>query len=95
MVTLGFTALFTWLTVRQLDRPERAPSGTRAVVVDPVSFILGAGLDLGQLTLCVLGVLVITTEYSTGVIRASLLAVPQRLRDADRQVPWCSPGCCS
>ena len=30
-------------------------------------------------TLCVLGVLVITTEYSTGVIRASLLAVPRRL----------------
>ncbi len=37
------------------------------------------GIGLGQLTICVLGVLVITTEYSTGVIRASLLAVPRRV----------------
>ena len=49
-------------------------------MLDPVGFILGSGLGLGQLTLCVLGVLVITTEYSTGVIRASLLAVPRRLK---------------
>ena len=41
--------------------------------------ILGAGLLLGQLTICVLGVMVITSEYSTGMIRASLLAVPRRL----------------
>ena len=41
--------------------------------------LLGAGIGLGQLTICVLGVLLMTTEYSTGVIRASLLAVPKRL----------------
>ena len=35
----------------QLDRPERGRSGTRAIVVDPVGFILGAGLSLGQLTI--------------------------------------------
>jgi ABC-2 type transport system permease protein len=34
---------------------------------------------LGQLAICVLGALVMTTEYSTGVIRASLLAVPRRI----------------
>jgi ABC-2 type transport system permease protein len=39
----------------------------------------GAGIGLGQLTICVLRVVLITTEYSTGVIRASLLAVPKRL----------------
>jgi ABC-type transport system involved in multi-copper enzyme maturation permease subunit len=43
-----------------------------------VQFIFGAGFGLGQLAVSVLGVLVITTEYSTGVIRASLLAVPKR-----------------
>jgi ABC-2 type transport system permease protein len=36
-------------------------------------------VGLGQLAICVLGVLVITSEYSSGVIRASLLAVPRRL----------------
>ncbi|MFL6117474.1 MAG: ABC transporter permease subunit, partial [Catenulispora sp.] len=39
---------------------------------------LGAGFVLGQLAICVLGVMVVTSEYSTGMIRASLLAVPKR-----------------
>ena len=38
-----------------------------------------AGVQLAQLALGVLGVLVITAEYSTGVIRASMTAVPRRL----------------
>jgi ABC-type transport system involved in multi-copper enzyme maturation permease subunit len=36
-------------------------------------------VGLGQLAIGVLGVLVITSEYSSGVIRASLLAVPRRI----------------
>jgi ABC-2 type transport system permease protein len=38
-----------------------------------------AGVQLAQLALGVLGVLVITAEYSTGMIRASFTAVPKRL----------------
>jgi len=38
-----------------------------------------AGVQLAQLALGVLGVLVITAEYSTGMIRASMTAVPRRL----------------
>ena len=79
VISVGFTALFTWLTVANWNGPRAAPRDAR-VILDPVGFILGAGLGLGQLTLCVLGVLVISTEYSTGVIRASLLAVPRRLK---------------
>ncbi len=79
VISVGLTALFTWLTVANWNGPRAAPRDAR-VVLDPVGFILGAGLGLGQLTLCVLGVLVISTEYSTGVIRASLLAVPRRLK---------------
>jgi ABC-2 type transport system permease protein len=78
VITLGLTALFTWLTVANWNG-QRAADRDARVVLDPVGFILGSGLGLGQLTLCVLGVLVITTEYSTGTIRASLLAVPRRL----------------
>src|ERR1035441_3507202 len=37
-----------------------------------------AGVALGQLTMGVLGVLVITSEYSSGMIRATLSAVPRR-----------------
>jgi ABC-2 type transport system permease protein len=38
-----------------------------------------AGVQIAQLALGVLGVLVITGEYSTGMIRATMTAVPKRL----------------
>jgi ABC-2 type transport system permease protein len=38
-----------------------------------------AGVQLAQLAIGVLGVLIITAEYSTGMIRASFTAVPRRL----------------
>ncbi|MFG2288552.1 ABC transporter permease [Streptomyces sp. NPDC048595] len=37
-----------------------------------------AGMGLGQLAMIVFGVLVVSNEYGTGMIRASLAAVPQR-----------------
>ena len=76
--TLGLTALFCWLTVHAIQT-GRAPRRTADLLTDPVSFILQTGLGFGQLAICVLGALTMTTEYSTGVIRASLLAVPKRL----------------
>jgi ABC-type transport system involved in multi-copper enzyme maturation permease subunit len=78
VLTIGFTTLFTALTVSNWTG-SRAGQRDANVVANPVGFILGAGIGLGQLTICVLGALLITTEYSTGVIRASLLAVPRRL----------------
>jgi ABC-type transport system involved in multi-copper enzyme maturation permease subunit len=77
IVTVGLTALLTWLIESHWTGPN---SGTRdaRIVTDPVGFIFGSGIGLGQLTICVLGVLLMSTEYSTGVIRASLLAVPRR-----------------
>jgi ABC-2 type transport system permease protein len=78
IATLGLTALFGWLTVHAIES-GRVGRRAAALAADPVDFILGTGLGLGQLAICVLGVLTMTTEYSTGVIRASLLAVPKRL----------------
>ncbi len=77
VLTLGFTTLITGLTVAQWDKND--PSQQADIRADPVSQILGAGFQLSQLTICVLGVLVIASEYSTGMIRASLLAVPKRV----------------
>jgi ABC-2 type transport system permease protein len=77
IITIGLTALFSWVTIANWTGPRAADRDAR-IVADPVGFIFGAGIGLGQLTICVLGVLLITTEYSTGVIRASLLAVPKR-----------------
>ncbi|CNF64654.1 putative ABC transporter membrane protein [Mycobacterium tuberculosis] len=77
VLDLGFTALFVGLTMSQWDNTD--PGDRAQISADPVGFILGTGFFLSQLTVCVLGVLVIASEYSTGMIRASLLAVPRRL----------------
>ncbi|HTX85037.1 MAG TPA: ABC transporter permease [Streptosporangiaceae bacterium] len=77
VITIGLTALFSWVSAANWNGLHAASRDAR-ILTDPVGFIFGAGIGLGQLTICVLGVLVATTEYSSGVIRASLLAVPKR-----------------
>jgi ABC-2 type transport system permease protein len=77
IVDLGFTTLLMSLTVAQWKQSEA--SQRASIMADPAGTILGSGLFLSQLAICVLGVMVIASEYSTGMIRASLLAVPRRL----------------
>jgi ABC-2 type transport system permease protein len=77
VLDLGFTALFTALTAAQWNKSD--PAARASIIADPTSTILGTGFFLSQLAVCVLGVMVIASEYSTGMIRASLLAVPRRL----------------
>ncbi|MEY9935132.1 ABC-2 type transport system permease protein [Catenulispora sp. GP43] len=76
ILTLGLSALLTWLQVNQWDKLD--PSQQESYRRDATGNILGSGFVLGQLAICVLGAMVITTEYSTGMIRASLLAAPKR-----------------
>ncbi len=78
VVSVGLTALFALLTTANWTGPHAAARDA-TVTADPVSFLLGTGINLGQFAICVLGALVMTMEYSSGVIRASLLAVPRRL----------------
>jgi ABC-2 type transport system permease protein len=77
VVSLGLTGLLTWLTLQSLNNGRNGARDS-GILTDPVNFILGTGLGLGQLAICVLGALVITGEYSSGTIRASLLAIPHR-----------------
>jgi hypothetical protein len=77
VVSLGLTTLITWFTREALNNGT-GDARSSGIVTDPVNFILGTGLGLGQLAICVLGVLVITSEYSSGAIRSALLAVPRR-----------------
>jgi len=50
---------------------------TRSVTGDPTSNML-AGIAFGQVITGVLGVLTMTSEYSSGLIRSTLAAVPRR-----------------
>jgi ABC-2 type transport system permease protein len=56
-----------WATMSAADK----------VGYDPTNLSL-TGLALGQIAIGVLGVMIITAEYSTGTIRATLAAVPNR-----------------
>ncbi|HEY1665064.1 MAG TPA: ABC transporter permease [Trebonia sp.] len=67
VVTIGFGALASW----------GATKGNHGPFFDPTQQSL-AGLFLGQLVIGVLGVLVITSEYSTGMIRTTLSTMPRR-----------------
>ncbi|WP_374774067.1 ABC transporter permease [Streptomyces sp. NBC_01310] len=77
VVTLIFTALFMQMGVANWDKSD--PGQQAEMRLDPTGTILGSGILLSQLAVCVLGVMVIASEYSTGMIRASLLAVPKRV----------------
>ena len=61
-----------------LLRVARPPRGATAATFDPTSVSL-AGVQLAQIAAGVLGVLLITSEYATGLIRTTLAAVPRRL----------------
>jgi ABC-2 type transport system permease protein len=56
-----------------------ASSASERATWDPTS-ISGAGLGLAQLAIAVLGILFITSEYSSKAISTSLMAVPRRTR---------------
>jgi ABC-2 type transport system permease protein len=67
-VIFGFVTTSHWGTMSPHERADRHPLD-----------IALAGVNVAQLAIAVLGVLVITGEYSTGMIRASFTAVPKRL----------------
>jgi ABC-2 type transport system permease protein len=73
-----FCWLFPYLSVHNYS--QATPAQQASLVQDPVSTIMGAGLYLGQLAIAVLGVMVTASEYSTGMIRSTLLASPHRVR---------------
>ncbi|MEV6295619.1 ABC transporter permease [Streptomyces sp. NPDC051896] len=73
VVTIALGMLISALSRNQFDS---MPVQDR-LSFDP-TYVSFAGMSLGQLAMIVFGVLVVSNEYSTGMIRASLAAVPQR-----------------
>ncbi|MEU9243018.1 ABC transporter permease [Streptomyces sp. NPDC048385] len=73
VVTVAVGTLLSGLANSQFSR---MPARER-LSFDPTN-ISFAGMTLGQLAMIVFGVLVVSNEYSTGMIRVSLAAVPGR-----------------
>jgi len=70
-----------------LLRVARPPHGAAAIAsFDPAAISL-SGVQLAQIAVGVLGVLLITSEYATGLVRTTFAAVPRRL-----PVLWAKAG---
>ena len=73
-IVVGLGTLFSAVHAHRFVQPG---SDDLEVIRDPTQVSL-RGIYLGQLALGVLGVLVVSGEYATGMIRASLTAIPHR-----------------
>src|ERR1700722_11343009 len=78
VVAIGFSALIIIVISNTWNSPGNHPNHVR-LLEDPTAVLFGGGFGLGQLPIWVLGLIVMSSESSTGAIRASLLAVPRRL----------------
>jgi ABC-2 type transport system permease protein len=72
-VTVGLSTLFAWGATHRFAQRGHIPPNFDA--------IRGSlfGLIFGQLVIAVIGAMVITGEYSTGMVRTSLAAQPRRM----------------
>lgn len=69
IASVGLTALVCMAAASEISSGDAG---------EPVGAFVNWGLMFGQLGALVLGILVATTEYSSGVIRTTLAAVPRR-----------------
>jgi ABC-type transport system involved in multi-copper enzyme maturation permease subunit len=72
-ITVGLGALVSWAFVHRFDRLGTAERAT----FDATTHSL-RGVLLAQLAIGVLGVLIISAEYTTGLIRPTFTTMPQR-----------------
>lgn len=80
VVMVGIGALFAWIfgSTQDMvaDNPEAAAAmGDQSAVVDTIA---PSGIMLAQLIIGSLGVLVMSSEFTTGMARATFSAVPKR-----------------
>ena len=77
--TVALMTLAAFAVAKSLDGLAADP--TTAIVVEQMTGagVISGGYQIGMITIAVLGALAITGEYSTGMVRSTLAAVPTRL----------------
>ncbi len=90
VVCVGLGALFSWGATERIlalkhgvtfgghPAPPGALANREALIKSQAASLSLFGLLIGQLIMVVLGSLTITSEYSTGMIRTALTAMPRR-----------------
>jgi ABC-2 type transport system permease protein len=76
-IALGFTWVIAWSLMNRWDHIR--PGQRQELLHQPLSFIVVRPVFVCQLVVAVLGVMVISAEYTTGMIRSTLQAQPRRL----------------
>jgi ABC-type transport system involved in multi-copper enzyme maturation permease subunit len=76
-IALGLMSLIAWATMNRWDQLD--PSDRAELTGNPLETILVRPIFVSQLVVAVLGVMVISAEYTTGMIRSTLQAQPRRL----------------
>lgn len=82
LVIVGFGALSAWGTGQFADEATRDPQAAASIAAQGGELAIGvptAGLDFAVLILGSLGVLLMSSEFSTGMARSTFAAVPKRL----------------
>jgi ABC-type transport system involved in multi-copper enzyme maturation permease subunit len=82
LVIVGFGALSAWGTGQFADEATRDPQTAASIAAQGGDISVGvptAGLDFAVLILGSLGVLLMSSEFSTGMARSTFAAVPKRL----------------
>jgi ABC-2 type transport system permease protein len=78
-VMVGLGALVAWGTVQLVNDPAAGPPGGFGTSAQSLAYdIPASGLPFGQLLIAALAVVLIGSEYTTGMIRSTMVAVPTR-----------------
>ncbi|MEV4641962.1 ABC transporter permease [Actinoplanes sp. NPDC049548] len=76
-ISVGLMSVIAWAVVRNWDDLE--PRDRAALAGQPLDLILARPVSIAQIVVAVLGVMVMSAEYTTGMIRSTLQAQPRRL----------------
>jgi hypothetical protein len=77
VIAVGLTSLIAWQLMRRWDRLE--PGERLNLTHNPLDAIIARPVFISQIVVAVLGVMVISAEYTTGMIRSTLQSQPRRL----------------
>ena len=76
-IALGLMSVIAWAVMRQWNATD--PGGQAYLRENPIELVIGRPVFIAQLVVAVLGVMVISAEYTTGMIRSTLQSQPRRL----------------
>ncbi len=76
-IALGLMSLIAWAVMHRWDRFD--PEEKANLLRNPLEIVLARPIFVSQLVVAVLGVMVISAEYTTGMIRSTLQSQPRRL----------------